>query len=125
MRIAVDCNVIDYMGKGYSKMTNNADYLLKKTFMDTIVEKYGLFLGVRELCDVLQVSRPLVDQMIATRELPVVKIGKMYRISADEFANWYYSRVVGERKSVQSYLVKQSKLYNTPNHQKRLHQFER
>ena len=107
-------------------MTNNESYLLKKTFMDTIVEKYGLFLGVRELCDVLQVSRPLVDQMIATRELPVVKIGKMYRISADEFANWYYSRVIGERKSVQSYLIKQSKIYNTSaNRQKRPHQFER
>jgi excisionase family DNA binding protein len=92
-------------------MVSGADYMLKKSFMDAIVEKYGLFLGVKDMCEILHISRPLVDQLIATRDLPAVRFGNRFRISADEFVNWYYTRAIGERKSVQSWLVAQQSKY--------------
>ena len=87
-------------------IVNTETQQLKKIFLEKIVEKYGLFLGVNDLCELLEVSRPLVDQLIAIRDIQCVKIGKMYRISADEFVRWYYDRAQNERQQTQSQLVK-------------------
>ncbi len=74
--------------------------------MDRLIQKYGFYLTVEDLCDLLQVSRPVVDRMIAIRELPVTKVGKMYRVATDDYVLWWNERVQRDRKETQIKLLR-------------------
>lgn len=63
-------------------------------------EKYGLFLTVSNLTEILQVSRPVIDNLILPGDLPCAKVGKQYRIDLISFLKWWNNRVGQEQKNI-------------------------
>ncbi len=65
-----------------------------------LLDKYGPFLTVSNMIEVLQVSRPGIDHLIVTGDLPAAKIGKQYRIKTDDFVKWWNGRVHQTQKNI-------------------------
>lgn len=63
-------------------------------------EQYGMFLTVSDIMTILRVSRPVVDNLILTGELPCAKAGKQYRIDINSFWRWWSCRVEQEQKNI-------------------------
>lgn len=61
---------------------------------------YGPFLTVSNMTDILQVSRPNIDHLIAIGDLPAAKIGRQYRVKTDDFVKWWNSRVQQTQKNI-------------------------
>ena len=59
---------------------------------DTPTQRGGLLLNVIQVADALNCGRTLVYQLIATGELPVVKLGKLTRIPAEALEDFVRSR---------------------------------
>lgn len=62
--------------------------------------QYGMFLTVSDLTRILQVSRPVIDALILTGDLPCAKVGKQYRIDLNSFWGWWNRRVEQEQKNI-------------------------
>lgn len=61
---------------------------------------YGPFLTVTNMTDILQVSRPNIDHLIAVGDLPAAKIGRQYRVKTDDFVKWWNGRVQQTQKNI-------------------------
>lgn len=61
---------------------------------------YGPFLTVANMTDILQVSRPNIDHLIAVGDLPAAKIGRQYRVRTDDFVKWWNGRVQRTQKNI-------------------------
>ncbi len=55
-------------------------------------------LDVDALCAILCVSRPTVDKMIESGELPAAKIGNRARVATSDFVTWWDTRVAAQQK---------------------------
>lgn len=75
------------------KKTNNEDYLY-------LLDKYGFYLSIENICELLKVSRPTVDSMIQRAELPAIKVGKQYRVSCSDFLSWSTNKVKKTQKEI-------------------------
>ncbi len=76
------------------------DTMESKNTIAYLAEKYGLFLTVSNLTEILQVSRPVIDNLILTGDLPCAKVGKQYRIDLISFLKWWNNRVGQEQKNI-------------------------
>ena len=65
-----------------------------------LIETYGPFLTVSNMTDILQVSRPNIDRLIAIGDLPAAKIGKQYRVKTDDFVKWWNGRVQQTQRNI-------------------------
>ena len=70
-------------------MKSSKDTILETEYMNSLIEKYGYMLKVEDLCEILQVSRPVVDRMLIGGDIPAAKAGNMYRVSTCSFAQWW------------------------------------
>ena len=52
------------------------DTMESKNTIAYLAEKYGLFLTVSNLTEILQVSRPVIDNLILTGDLPCAKVDR-------------------------------------------------
>lgn len=57
-------------------------------------------LSVSDICTILDVSRPTVDQMIERGELPAAKIGNRARVATSDFVSWWDARVSARQKEL-------------------------
>lgn len=78
-----------------SKSTSSAE-----TVLSHLLAQYGPFLTVSNMTDILQVSRPNIDHLIAVGDLPAAKIGRQYRVKTDDFVKWWNSRVQQTQKNI-------------------------
>lgn len=67
---------------------------------DSRKTEYGLFLTVNDLCDILKVSRYVIDRMLKCGELPAAKLGGQYRVRVDDFTKWWDEQVENEKKNL-------------------------
>ena len=58
-----------------------------------LLNQYGPFLTVTNMTEILHVSRPNIDHLIATGDLPAARIGRQNRIKTDDFVKWWNGRV--------------------------------
>ena len=65
-----------------------------------LIETYGPFLTVTNMTEILHVSRPNIDHLIATGDLPAAKIGRQYRVKTDDFVKWWNGRVQQTQKNI-------------------------
>lgn len=72
----------------------------------TTTERFGVFLTVADLCEILKVSRFVVDRMLRSGELPAAKIGGQYRVYIDDFQKWWEQQVREEQKSILKHYLK-------------------
>ena len=68
------------------------------TTTNSIRERYGDYLTVFDLCDILKVSRGRVDRLLKSGALPGAKVGGQYRVAADDFASWWAKQVRNSRR---------------------------
>ena len=86
--------------------SNDRDNKIRNAYLDHIIEKYGFSLSVEDLCELLQVSRPQVDRLIHLGVLPVAKIGRQTRMTADDFVIWWRKRVEDSQREAQIRLLR-------------------
>ena len=60
----------------------------------------GVGNGDRFQTEILQVSRPSIDNLLTTGNLPAAKIGKQYRVRTDDFVKWWNGRVQQTQKNI-------------------------
>ena len=65
-----------------------------------LIGLYGPFLTVTNMTEILQVSRPVIDRLIGTGDLPAAKVGKQNRIQTDDFVKWWNRRVQQTQKNI-------------------------
>ena len=65
-----------------------------------LLTQYGPFLTVSNITDILHVSRPNIDHLIAIGDLPAAKIGRQYRVKTDDFVKWWNGRVRQTQKNI-------------------------
>ena len=65
-----------------------------------LLTQYGPFLTVSNITDILHVSRPNIDHLIAIGDLPAAKIGRQYRVKTDDFVKWWNGRVQQTQKNI-------------------------
>ena len=70
------------------------------TVLSRLLDQYGPFLSVDNRTDILQVSRPGIDSLLAAGDLPAAKIGRQYRVRTDDFVKWWNSRVQQTQRNV-------------------------
>ncbi len=68
------------------------------TTTNSIRERYGEYLTVFEICDILKVSRGRVDRLLKSGALPGAKVGGQYRVAADDFVIWWAKQVRNSRR---------------------------
>ena len=79
---------------------NNITHRENDSVLSRLLDQYGPFLSVDNMTDILQVSRPGIDNLLATGDLPAAKIGRQYRVRTDDFVKWWSSRVQQSRRNV-------------------------
>jgi len=62
--------------------------------------QYGCFLTVSDVAKIMNVSRPVIDNLKNSGDLPFAKVGRQYRIKLDEFIKWWDHRVNQEQKKI-------------------------
>lgn len=62
--------------------------------------EYGLFLTVDDLCQLLKVSRYVVDRLLKNGKIPAAKLGGQYRVRVDDFMKWWDEQVRNEKKNL-------------------------
>lgn len=67
---------------------------------DFVINGYAKFLNVKDLCELVQCSRFVIDSMLKSGELPGAKIGGQWRVRADDFSKWWDRRVKDAQRSV-------------------------
>ena len=65
-----------------------------------LLDQYGPFLTVSNITAILHVSRPNIDHLIATGNLPAAKIGRQYRVKTDDFVKWWTGQVQQTQRNV-------------------------
>ena len=65
-----------------------------------MIEDFGFMLSVEDIGKILGVSRPTVDKMIESGELPVARVGNRPRVSAFDFVVWWDARVLAQQKEM-------------------------
>ncbi len=65
-----------------------------------LIAQYGYMLDIDALCEILAVSRPTVDKMIESGELPAAKIGNRARVAASDFVAWWDARVAAQQRNM-------------------------
>lgn len=65
-----------------------------------LIDKYGPFLTVSNMTEILHVSRPHIDKLIDSGDLPAAKIGRLKRVKTDDFIKWWNSRVQQTQKNI-------------------------
>lgn len=65
-----------------------------------VYSKYGAFLTVSDLTEILKVSRFVVDRMLKTGQLPAVKLGGQYRVRTDDLLKWWDNQVKQEQRNL-------------------------
>jgi len=58
-----------------------------------LIDTYGVFLSVDDLAKIVKVSRPIVDGLIRSGDLPTIRVGRQYRVSVADFIQWYNAKV--------------------------------
>ena len=56
-----------------------------------MVDKPGCY-TVKDLQEILQVSRPVVYKLLQTRDFRVLKIGEKYLVPKNSFDSWLYGK---------------------------------
>ena len=82
-------------------MTNTRTSKTEYAYMDMLIQKYGYFLTVTDICEILKVSRRIVDPMIRSGEIPSERIGKRSRVAVDTFVAWNHERCSADQKERQ------------------------
>lgn len=55
-------------------------------------------LTVREVAEAMRVSTMTVYRLIKTRDLPAIRVGRHFRIRADDLGEYLEARVVGRQQ---------------------------
>ena len=79
---------------------------LQKEYLNSITTRMGFTLTVENICELLQVSRPIVDNLLATGVIKSVKIGKSYRVAADDFIIWLHQAANKSQLEAQTKILK-------------------
>lgn len=82
-------------------MANTRTSQTEYAYMDMLIQKYGYFLTVTDICEILKVSRRIVDPMIRSGEIPSEQIGKRRRVAVDTFVEWSRERCAADQKEQQ------------------------
>ena len=65
-----------------------------------LIQKYGIFLTVTDLAELLKVSRPVIDSLIQAGKIPAVKVGRQYRVQTRDFLKWWAENVEQTQKNI-------------------------
>lgn len=71
-----------------------------ESVLSYLLDKYGPFLTVSNMTEILHVSRPGIDQLIATGSIPAAKIGRQYRVRTDDFVKWWNGQVQQAQRNI-------------------------
>lgn len=71
-----------------------------KISTDYLIRELGLFLTIKDIQELLKVSRPVVEKYIREQSLPAAKIGNQYRIRTADFIEWWDEQVAQGRKDM-------------------------
>ena len=77
-----------------------------QSFLQSVIDEYGLYLSVKDICSLLKVSRPAVDRLLHCNEIRAVKIGRQYRVSAEDFVEWFDQQAKAEQRRTQGKIIK-------------------
>lgn len=67
---------------------------------ENIKARYGTFLTVTDLSEILKTSRFVVDRMLKTGQIPAAKLGGQYRVRTDDLFKWWDGEVKQEQKNI-------------------------
>ena len=67
---------------------------------ENIKARYGTFLTVTDLSEILKTSRFVVDRMLKTGQIPAAKLGGQYRVRTDDLFAWWDREVKMEQKNI-------------------------
>ena len=81
-------------------MNNEIKLLDNSNVITGVYSKYGAFLTVRDLTEILKVSRFVVDRMLKTGQLPAAKLGGQYRVRTDDLLKWWDNQVKQEQRNL-------------------------
>lgn len=70
--------------------------------LEYLMDKYGPFLSMDQVCEILGLSRDSVDRKIFTGEIPSGKVGKRRLVSTEDLMNWWNQSVISTQHSVLS-----------------------
>lgn len=73
--------------------------------LSEIYADHGSFLTVKDLTEILKVSRYVVDRMLKTGQLPAAKLGGQYRVRTDDFVKWWDRQVKEEQRGILKNLI--------------------
>lgn len=68
-----------------------------KDVISYLIDMYGVFLSVDDMAKIVKVSRPIVDGLIRSGDLPTIRVGRQYRVSVVDFVQWYNAKVATNR----------------------------
>lgn len=66
---------------------------MQQTYMATATPQAPLVYTRQEAANLAQVSLPTLDKWIRNNDLPVIRIGRQYRIPAERFKKWLNEQV--------------------------------
>ena len=64
-----------------------------KDVISYLIDTYGVFLTVDNITEIIKVSRPIVDGLIRSGDLPSIRVGRQYRVGVADFIQWYDDKV--------------------------------
>lgn len=84
-----------YLSQKYQNMAN-----CTKISTNQLIAELGLFLTIKDLQEILKVSRPTIERYIRQQSLPAAKIGRQYRIRTPDFVEWWNEQVEQGRRDL-------------------------
>jgi len=76
------------------------------TDRELIYEKYGFFLTVTDMAELLKVSRFVIDRLLKIGQLPASKVCGQYRVRTDDLLVWWEQQVKQEQKNTLTRLLR-------------------
>ena len=71
-----------------------------ESVLSYLLDQYGPFLTVTNMTEILHVSRPHIDHLLATGNLPAARIGRQYRVRTDDFVKWWNGQVQQAQRNI-------------------------
>ena len=60
--------------------------------MDELKKLYEPIIGVKEVCEILNISRQTAYELMDTEGFPQIRFGRQRRVIRDEFFKWLYDQ---------------------------------
>lgn len=68
-------------------------------------EAMASFMKIEDLMKLLDLSRPTITKLIKSGELPAVRIGNQYRISREDFEEFWHKKVIEQQEKYRKKFV--------------------